>query len=165
MVVWLFVALVITQSYTANLTSMLTVERLEPTVTDIETLKSSNSMIGQCRGSFVAAYLKDVLRFDEKNIKNYSSPEDYAQALTNGDIAAGFLEAPVAKLLLAKYCKRFIKAGPTFQVGGLGFVSLYYLSFLLPCMFTLSHLLPLVSKILMNNIRESSSQYGFLLTL
>lgn len=123
MVVWLFVALVITQSYTANLTSMLTVEQFEPTVNDIETLKSSNSMIGYCKGSFVAAYLKDVLGFEERNIKKYSSPEDYAQALYNGEIAAAFLEAPLAKLLLAKYCKRFVAAGPTYQVGGFGFVS------------------------------------------
>ncbi|RVW42972.1 Glutamate receptor 2.7 [Vitis vinifera] len=97
MVVWLFVALVITQSYTANLTSMLTVQQLEPTVADIETLKSSNSMIGYCRGSFVSAYLKDVL-------------------------AAAFLEAPFAKLFLAKYCKSFMAAGPSYKVGGFGFV-------------------------------------------
>ncbi|KAL6314717.1 hypothetical protein AAG906_027064 [Vitis piasezkii] len=122
MVVWLFVALVITQSYTANLTSMLTVQQLEPTVADIETLKSSNSMIGYCRGSFVSAYLKDVLGFNEKNIKNYSSPEEYAKALKDGQIAAAFLEAPVAKLFLAKYCKSFMAAGTSYKVGGFGFV-------------------------------------------
>ncbi|KAJ9671514.1 hypothetical protein PVL29_025290 [Vitis rotundifolia] len=121
MVVWLFVALVITQSYTANLTSMLTVQQLEPTVADIETLKSSNSMIGYCRGSFVSAYLKDVLGFNEKNITNYSSPEEYAKALKDEQIAAAFLEAPVAKLFLAKYCKSFIAAGPSYKVRGVGF--------------------------------------------
>lgn len=133
MVVWLFVALVITQSYTANLTSMLTVERLEPTVTNIEKLKSSNSMIGNCMGSFVAAYLKDVLGFNVKNIKNYSSPEHYAQAFKDGEIAAAFLEAPFAKLFLAKYCKSFIAAGPTYQVGGFGFVSEFCLFFSSMC--------------------------------
>ena len=39
MVVWLFVALVIMQTYTANLISMLTVQHLGPTVTDVEALK------------------------------------------------------------------------------------------------------------------------------
>ena len=39
MVVWLFVALIIMQTYTANLISMLTVQHLGPTVTDVEALK------------------------------------------------------------------------------------------------------------------------------
>ena len=38
MVVWLFVALIIMQTYTANLISMLTVQHLGPTVT-VEALK------------------------------------------------------------------------------------------------------------------------------
>ncbi|KAI4333612.1 hypothetical protein L6164_018396 [Bauhinia variegata] len=44
MVMWLFVALIITQSYTANLASMLTVERLEPKINDVEQLRNSNAM-------------------------------------------------------------------------------------------------------------------------
>ncbi|GAV64037.1 Lig_chan domain-containing protein/SBP_bac_3 domain-containing protein/ANF_receptor domain-containing protein, partial [Cephalotus follicularis] len=122
MVMWLFVALVITQTYTANLTSILTVKRLDPTVKDIESLQKSNAMVGQCRGSFVARYLTDVLHFHPNNIKNYTTPEHYAQGLRSGEIAAAFLEAPFAKLFLAKYCKDFIAAGPTYSVGGFGFV-------------------------------------------
>ena len=152
MVVWLFVALVFTQSYTANLTSMLTVQQLEPTVADIETLKSSNSMIGYCRGSFVSAYLKDVLGFNEKNIKNYSSPEEYAKALKDGQIAAAFLEAPVAKLFLAKYCKSFMAAGTSYKVGGFGFVSAFSLFFFHVNSFTFG--LYLVSK----NLRENTKK-------
>lgn len=38
MVVWLFMALVITQTYTANLASLLTVSKLEPTVVDVASL-------------------------------------------------------------------------------------------------------------------------------
>ncbi|KAF8413793.1 hypothetical protein HHK36_001786 [Tetracentron sinense] len=60
MVVWLFVALVITQSYTASLTSMLTVQRLEPTVADVDSLRNSNAIIGCSGRSFVAKYLEDV---------------------------------------------------------------------------------------------------------
>ncbi|XP_040989999.1 glutamate receptor 2.8-like [Juglans microcarpa x Juglans regia] len=122
MVVWLFVALVLTQTYTANLTSILTVQRLEPTVTDVELLRNSNAMVGYCRGSFVADYLVDVLRIHRGNVRNYKSPEDYAQALRSREIAAAFLEVPLAKLFLAKYCKEFTIAGPTYKVGGFGFV-------------------------------------------
>ncbi|KAF3442449.1 hypothetical protein FNV43_RR16365 [Rhamnella rubrinervis] len=122
MVVWLFMALVITQTYTANLASMLTLQRLEPTFSDIGVLRSSSAKIGYCRGSFVQRYLNEVLRFNLNNIKNFSSPDDYAKALRNKEIAAAFLEVPMAKLFLAKYCKGFIRVGPTYKVGGFGYV-------------------------------------------
>uniref|UniRef100_A0A2N9I1J8 Ionotropic glutamate receptor C-terminal domain-containing protein n=1 Tax=Fagus sylvatica TaxID=28930 RepID=A0A2N9I1J8_FAGSY len=121
MVVWLFVALVIMQTYTANLTSMLTVQHLGPTVTDIETLKNSNAKIGHCSGSFLSNYLVDVLDFNRDNIRTFNSTKDYADALQNREIAAAFLEVPLANLFLAKYCKGFTMAGPTYKVGGLGF--------------------------------------------
>ncbi|KAI8006097.1 Glutamate receptor 2.2 [Camellia lanceoleosa] len=121
-VVWLFVALVITQSYTANLTSMLTVPRLEPTVADIETLKYNNAMVGCTNKSFVANYLGQVLNFSHNCMKHYNRQEEIAQALRTKEIAAAFLDAPVAKLFLARYCKSFIRAGPTYKIGGYGFV-------------------------------------------
>ena len=132
MVVWLFVALVIMQTYTANLTSMLTVQHLGPTVTDIETLKSSNAIIGHCSGSFLSRYLVEVLHFNPNNIKTFSSTEAYAHALKNGEMAAAFLDVPLANLFLAKYCTGFTKAGPTYKVGGFGFVIPLILSFCIP---------------------------------
>jgi ABC-type amino acid transport substrate-binding protein len=123
-VVWLFVALVLTQTYVANLTSILTVRRLEPTVADVESLRNENAMVGYSNGSFVANYLVEVLNFHRSNIKTYDSPEEYVEALRSQEIAAAFLEAALAKLFLAKYCKEFIAAGPTYKVGGFGFVSI-----------------------------------------
>lgn len=70
-VVWLFVALIITQSYTASLSSMLTVKQLEPTVSDIETLKNNNAIVGYGKGAFVAKYLIEVLGFKPYNLKNF----------------------------------------------------------------------------------------------
>ncbi|KAK1405106.1 Glutamate receptor [Heracleum sosnowskyi] len=119
-VVWLFVALVITQSYTASLTSMLTVKKLEPTVSDIETLKTRNAKIGYGKRAFVDKYLEEVLGFKSYNLKNFSSPKEFAQALKTGEIAAGFLNGSY-QLFLAKYCKSFVVAGPTYKVGGFGF--------------------------------------------
>lgn len=126
MVVWLFMALVITQTYTANLASMLTVQRLEPTFSDVDMLRSSNAMIGYSRGSYVARYLNQALGFSLNNLKNFSSPADYAKALRSKEIAAAFLEVPLAKLFLAKYCKGFITVGPTYKVGGFGYVRNLY---------------------------------------
>ncbi|KAK0599691.1 hypothetical protein LWI29_007704 [Acer saccharum] len=123
MVVWLFVALVITQTYTANLSSILTVKKLEATVTNIETLQRSNAKVGYCRGSYLARYLVDVLDFKDNNIRNFSSANNYAEALRTREIEAIFLDVPIAKLFVAKYCKEFIVAGPTYKTGGFGFVS------------------------------------------
>ncbi|KAL0545808.1 hypothetical protein IC582_015701 [Cucumis melo] len=121
MVVWLFVALVITQIYTANLTSMLTIQQLEPTISNIETLRRMNAFVGCGRGSFVKGYLETVLHFPTETIKNYSTPDGLADALRNQEIAATFLEVPFAKLFLARFCKEFMISGPTYKVGGFGF--------------------------------------------
>ncbi|CAK7350080.1 unnamed protein product [Dovyalis caffra] len=121
MVVWLFVALVITQAYTANLSSMLTAQKLEPATPNVEALLNSNAVVGYCTGSYLQNYLVDVLRFKMQNIKNYTTLEDYAQAFENKEIAAVFLEVPVAKLFLARYCRRFVSTGPTYKVAGFGF--------------------------------------------
>ncbi|KAJ9671517.1 hypothetical protein PVL29_025292 [Vitis rotundifolia] len=122
MVVWLFASLVITNSYTANLTSMLTVQRLEPTVVDVEDLKNANAIVGCSGRSFVVRYLVDVIRIKESNIKDITSADEYARALRSGEIAAAFIEAPYAKLFLAQNCKGFAASGKTYKVGGFGFV-------------------------------------------
>ncbi|KAF3943733.1 hypothetical protein CMV_029734 [Castanea mollissima] len=128
-VVWVFVALVIMQTYTAILTSMLTFQQLEPTIADVEALQNSNAMVGHRNGSFVSEYLADVLHFKPDNIKAFTSLEAYAQALRSKEIAAASLEYPLAKLFLAKYCKGFTISGPTYKFGGFGFVILLLLSF------------------------------------
>ncbi|PWA97392.1 glutamate receptor 2.6 [Artemisia annua] len=122
-VAWLFAAIIIGQCYTASLTSMLTVRRLIPKVTDYETLKNSNAVVGYGRGAHVATYLVDVLGFKRDNIRSFTSPEGYAHALRSKEISAVFLEAPFTKLFFAKYCRSFTTAGPTFGDGGFAFVS------------------------------------------
>lgn len=122
MVVWLFVALIITQTYTANLASMLTVERLEPTVDDVDQLRNSNAVVGYGNGSFLKNYLHEVLKFHPSKLRPFSELEEYAEALRRKEIAAAFLEVPASKIFLAKYCKEFIQAGPLYKFGGFGFV-------------------------------------------
>ncbi|KAK1416727.1 hypothetical protein QVD17_25843 [Tagetes erecta] len=120
-VVWLFVALIVTQSYMASLASMLTAQRLEPTITSVEALRNMNATVGYCNGSLVNHYLKDVLGFKNFKVKSYNSTHRYAEALNSGEIAAIFLEVPAAKVFLAQYCRSFIRTGETFKVGGFGF--------------------------------------------
>ena len=121
-VVWLFVALIITQTYTANLTSMLTVQRLEPTIPSVEELLNSNAMVGYCTGSYMERYLAEVLKFKSQNLKHFLSAEDYFEGFEDKYISAAFLGTPYAKIFLAKYCNSFIQIGPTYKIGGFGFV-------------------------------------------
>ncbi|KAG8494508.1 hypothetical protein CXB51_012219 [Gossypium anomalum] len=121
-VVWLFVVLVLNSSYTASLTSMLTVKRLGPNVTDIKLLKRANLKIGCDGDSFVRTYLEKVLNFKSYNIENVSSEYKYEGEFKSHRIAAAFLELPYGKVFLSHYCKQFTTSTPTYQFGGLGFV-------------------------------------------
>jgi ionotropic glutamate receptor len=61
LVIWLFVALILHSSYTACLTSILTVEHLSSPVKGIESLIRSNDPIGYQRGSFAENFLTNEL--------------------------------------------------------------------------------------------------------
>ncbi|KAI9178079.1 hypothetical protein LWI28_022476 [Acer negundo] len=121
MVVWLFVALVITQSYTASLTSLLTIKRLDPSIFDVETLRRSGAKVGCDGDSFVVKYL-ETIGFNSHNIIRKYSEDDYPEALINGSISAAILEVPYVKVFLAKQCHHNFTAGEMIKVGGFGFV-------------------------------------------
>jgi ionotropic glutamate receptor len=57
LIIWLFVVLILNSSYTASLTSILTVEQLSYSIKGIESLITSNDPIGYQRGSFAENYL------------------------------------------------------------------------------------------------------------
>jgi hypothetical protein len=78
-VLWLFVVLVLTSSYTASLSSMLTVQQLQPHVTDVEWLKKNNMKVGCDGDSFGRAYLKDIVGFNSLNILNVTSEYNYTR--------------------------------------------------------------------------------------
>lgn len=121
-VVWLMVVFVLTSSYTASLSSMLTVQRLEPNVTDIEWLKVHKLNVGCDGDSFVRKYLEDVLDFKKDNIKNISSQYAYPNEFQKGTISAAFLELPYEKVFMNRYCKKYTASNPLSRFGGLGFV-------------------------------------------
>ncbi|XP_034893800.1 glutamate receptor 2.7 isoform X2 [Populus alba] len=122
LVVWLFVVLILNSSYTASLTSMLTVRRLQPNVTDIEWLKRSSLKVGCDGDSFVRNYLKNVLGFKPENIKNVGNQYNYEGEFESASISAAFLELPYGKVFIGHYCKGYSAATPTYRFGGLGFV-------------------------------------------
>lgn len=111
----------LTSSYTASLTSMLTVPRLEPSVKDIGWIKKTNATVGCDGDSFVKDYLRHVLEL--QNIKTISNQDDYPTELENGTIKAAFLEIPYQKVFLREHCNQYVVAGPNYRFGGLAFVS------------------------------------------
>ncbi|KAK1556873.1 hypothetical protein Q3G72_013743 [Acer saccharum] len=121
-VVWLFVVFILTSSYTASLSSMLTVQRLKPNVTDIEWVKGNNLKVGCDGDSFVREYLQNVLEFKSDNILNVSSEYKYQGEFKNNSIAAAFLELPYQKVFITRYCKGYTATTPTYRFGGLDFV-------------------------------------------
>ncbi|XP_065877224.1 glutamate receptor 2.9-like [Euphorbia lathyris] len=122
LVVWLFVVLILNSSYTASLTSMLTIQRLQPNVTDIDWLKRNNLPVGCDGDSFVRNYLENVLGFKPENIRNVISEYDYTGLFQERRIYAAFLELPYQKVFNSHYCKQYIATAATYRFGGLGFV-------------------------------------------
>ncbi|KAI4966710.1 hypothetical protein ZWY2020_037039 [Hordeum vulgare] len=107
-IVWVFVLLVITSSYTANLSSMLT----------------KGEYVGYKNGSYLGDLLEQI-GFDRRKIKAYSNPDDFHDALykgsKNGGIAAVIDEVPYIKIFLSKHCKGYTMVGPIYKSEGFGF--------------------------------------------
>ncbi|KAI8525631.1 hypothetical protein RHMOL_Rhmol13G0245500 [Rhododendron molle] len=112
-VVWLFLALVLTQSYTANLTSMLTISRVRPKVL-------SQAKVGCDKVTFMRKHVQDVLNY--KNVSLICDEDEYLRAFETGNISAAFLEIPYAKVFVNRYCKKFTTIGTTYRFGGFGFI-------------------------------------------
>ncbi|CAL5081553.1 unnamed protein product [Urochloa decumbens] len=124
LVIWLFFLLVLKSSYTASLTSMLTVQQLHPTVTNVEELLKTGECVGYARGSYIKGLLEE-LGFDTSKIKPYESTEAYHSALSrgseNGGVAAVVDEIPYLKLFLAEHCKGYTMVGPIYKAAGFGY--------------------------------------------
>ncbi|XP_057799199.1 glutamate receptor 2.7-like [Salvia miltiorrhiza] len=125
LIIWFFVVLILTQSYTASLTSMLTVQELRPAITDVNDLIRNKENVGYKNGSFVFELLQGM-NFDKSRLLAYSTSEELDQLFkkgsANGGIAAAFDEIPYIKLSLTKYCSKYVMVGPTYKTGGFGFV-------------------------------------------
>ncbi|KAJ4809137.1 Glutamate receptor [Rhynchospora pubera] len=124
LLVWLFVVLILTQSYTASLTSMLTVQQLSTGIQGLDSLRSSSDPIGYQVGSFARNYLIEELDIPESRLVQLDTPEDYARMLDlgpkKGGVAAVVDELPYIESFLSNNCK-FQIVGPEFTKSGWGF--------------------------------------------
>ncbi|XP_048423345.1 LOW QUALITY PROTEIN: glutamate receptor 2.7 [Pyrus x bretschneideri] len=124
-IIWCFVVLVLTQSYTASLTSMLTIQQLQPTVADVNTLIKNGDKVGYQINSFIYGILKRV-GFQDDKLRPYRSREELEKLLRNGNenggISAAFDETPYMKLFIGTYCSEYTLVTPTFDSDGFAFV-------------------------------------------
>ncbi|KAG1361114.1 glutamate receptor 3.1 [Cocos nucifera] len=125
LIIWLFVVLIIQSSYTASLTSILTVQQLSSPIRGIDSLRTSDEPIGFQVGSFAEGYMVEELNISKSRLKALGSPEEYARALElgpdNGGVAAVVDERPYVEMFLETKCK-FSIIGSEFTKSGWGFI-------------------------------------------
>lgn len=124
LIIWLFVVLIITSSYTASLTSILTVQQLSTGITGIDSLVSSSLPIGYQAGKFTKRYLTENFNVPLSRLVPLNSIQEYADALNrgpkNGGVAAIVDEKPYIDIFLSNYCS-FRIVGEEFTKEGWGF--------------------------------------------
>lgn len=130
LIIWLFVVLIINSSYTASLTSILTVQQLSSPIKGVESLKEGDDPIGYQVGSFAEYYLSEEIGIAKSRLVALGSPEAYANALKlgpnkKGGVAAIVDELPYVELFLASQCT-FRIVGQEFTKSGWGFVSNFF---------------------------------------
>ncbi|XBI94809.1 hypothetical protein VPH35_031379 [Triticum aestivum] len=111
-IMWVFVVLILTSSYTASLTSMLTVQKLLPTVTDVRELQRNGHYIGYQEGSFIESSLQKM-GFDQSRMRKYNSLGE-----RRGRRGVRRDPIPYLKLFLSEYCKDYMMVGPIYKTVG-----------------------------------------------
>ncbi|KAG8380243.1 hypothetical protein BUALT_Bualt07G0173000 [Buddleja alternifolia] len=124
-VVWVFVVLILSSTYTASLSARLTTLELQKADTDVNALIYNGDYVGCREGSFIIEYLVN-LGFHRTKIKTYKYPKDFDDALSKGSekggITALFSCTPYTNLFLTKYCNKYMKVGSPFLSEGFAFV-------------------------------------------
>lgn len=124
LIVWMFVVLIINSSYTASLTSILTVQQLSSGITGLDSLLSSSEPIGYQKGKFSRNYMIEELNIPASRLVPLNSPAEYARALRlgpkGGGVAAIVDEIPYVEIFLSAYCQ-FKIVGQEFTKNGWGF--------------------------------------------
>ena len=120
-VVWCFAVLVLSQSYAASLSSILTTKSLRPFL-----YFGSGDFVGYQDGSFVRSLLLNH-SFSENRLMSYRTKEEYADALwkgsKNGGVSAIVDEIPYLTSFLSdgRYENDFMMLGSIYETPGFGF--------------------------------------------
>ncbi|KAJ8761543.1 hypothetical protein K2173_001678 [Erythroxylum novogranatense] len=118
---WLCVVFILTSSYSAGLTSMLTVKRMNPHFSYVDDLRRDKLYVGCDNDSFVKNYLEKVIDLDPNRIRVLDNIKNYTDEFEKHNLAAAFLELPYEKVFLNQYCKSYASTGATYRFGGFSF--------------------------------------------
>ncbi|CAI5536307.1 unnamed protein product, partial [Closterium sp. Naga37s-1] len=102
-IVFLIVGYLIVTMYTANLTSIVTVNRLKPSAMDIGSAASTSSPIGYQLGSFINAYLQQM-GIPANRLVALNNEDEYVEALTSGRVGVIVDENPYLELFSLDFC-------------------------------------------------------------
>ena len=125
--IWVIAVFIITSTYTANLSSILTTKEQQrcPTIRSFADLQKSHLKIGCQEGSFAVNYLKNNLFISSERLVNLITQEDYDNALTLGNVSAIIDESPyLATFMTNLGCKYTIADSNIGYFGGFAFVSI-----------------------------------------
>lgn len=129
LVLWLILAYVLMQSYTACLSSILTVHQLQPTYPNEQDVLSDPKInIGYPGVSFIRGVLINNMKIDSRRLKHYSTVKQYKDALDKGSLKGGvdaiFNEVSYFKIFLKQYGSNYALIQTRHRSDGYGFVSI-----------------------------------------
>ncbi|KAG2308841.1 hypothetical protein Bca52824_028589 [Brassica carinata] len=120
MIFWLFLLMVLTASYKAEVTSILTVQQLPSAITGMDSLRASELPIGYQSGTFTFEYLTYSLGMARSRLVALDSTEEYERALKLGPTALGGVAAIVDEL---PYIELFLAERTGFKIVGEPFMN------------------------------------------
>ncbi|KAF8105652.1 hypothetical protein N665_0157s0218 [Sinapis alba] len=112
--VWVFAVLILTTSYTATLTSMMTVQQIR--------FNSNKDFVGHLSGSIIANASLTGPRLRATNTRGLNTSGDYAEALLNKTVAFIVDELPYLNVLLGEKPAQFLMVKPQCTTNGFGFM-------------------------------------------
>ncbi|PIN19198.1 Glutamate-gated kainate-type ion channel receptor subunit GluR5 [Handroanthus impetiginosus] len=114
--IWMFVVLILTSSYVAKLSSLLTVEQIN---------LSQSDYIWSSANSLIQASNVSNLNFKDNRLKPFQSPEDYDEPLSQGRKEGGVIvildELPYLKIFVARYPHDYTMIQSSMSTSGFGF--------------------------------------------
>ncbi|GJT76554.1 glutamate receptor 3.2-like protein [Tanacetum coccineum] len=92
--------LIVNLSYTTSLTSILTVQQLQTPITEIESLITSNELIGFQVGTYTKTYLVEELNIPRSRLMSLASYDEFAEKFLSRIVVAIVDRRPYVNLFL-----------------------------------------------------------------
>ena len=124
-IVWIFVVLILVQSYTVSLTSLLMVKQLRPTLIDVNQLIKKRLNVGYQKMPFVYGMLKDVISRSSTQSLYFQKKLQWAFHKRKCKWWNHYFLPwnSLCKTLPRSYCFKYAIVEPTFKTGGFDLVT------------------------------------------